>query len=450
MFRLVKVILVLMALVVIISGTAVADDGQPHAQSAWDTILADPPLSDWVATLRQTIDTSAFDPPLIDAVGLAYLPASDNLLIADSEVEETELYEDVNLYEVTREGVPAWTGTTVPRTHEPVGLTVNPFNNHLFLVSDSEQRIFEVAPGPDGRYFTGDDISSVFSTNPRPDDPDDLDALDAEGVAYNSSKGTLYIIEDKPTIEGVRQPSVLIELDPGPNGVFDGVAPQGDDTTTHVTLDDLDPDDTVDPVAIYGAEDIAFNHNSGTLYVSDTRPRYILEITTEGEWVRRIDIVDVPAVRTDGLAYAPSSTDPGAFSLYIADRGEDEINDGKVYEISLPGPTPGNDPPEVTAGNDEAITAPGSTQLDGNVEDDGNPGVLPLVQYWNVASGPGPVDFADDSAAKTTATFTAPGTYVLRLTASDGELSAFDEVTITVELDPDALSAQSFLPFVSR
>jgi hypothetical protein len=34
---------------------------------------------------------------------------------------------------------------------------------------------------------------------------------------------------------------------------------------------------------------------------------------------------------------------------------------------------------------------------------------------------------------KTTATFAAPGTYVLRLTASDGTTTKSDDVTITVQ-----------------
>ena len=40
--------------------------------------------------------------------------------------------------------------------------------------------------------------------------------------------------------------------------------------------------------------------------------------------------------------------------------------------------------------------------------------------------------FADATIAATTATFSAAGTYVLRLTANDGELSGYDELTVTV------------------
>jgi len=51
---------------------------------------------------------------------------------------------------------------------------------------------------------------------------------------------------------------------------------------------------------------------------------------------------------------------------------------------------------------------------------------------WSVSKGPAAVTFGDATAVDTTATFTVPGVYVLRLTADDGYDQVFDEVTITV------------------
>ena len=51
---------------------------------------------------------------------------------------------------------------------------------------------------------------------------------------------------------------------------------------------------------------------------------------------------------------------------------------------------------------------------------------------WTVHQRSRSVSFADAGQPSTTATFTQPGRYVLRLTASDGDLTAQDEVTITV------------------
>ena len=57
---------------------------------------------------------------------------------------------------------------------------------------------------------------------------------------------------------------------------------------------------------------------------------------------------------------------------------------------------------------------------------------------WSTVSGPGTVTFADAGATQTTASFSAAGVYVLRLSADDGALSASDELTVTVQSAPVA------------
>jgi len=55
-----------------------------------------------------------------------------------------------------------------------------------------------------------------------------------------------------------------------------------------------------------------------------------------------------------------------------------------------------------------------------------------IANLWSKFSGPGVVEFADEEALDTSATFSAPGIYVLRLTADDSVAKIIDEVTITV------------------
>jgi len=98
-------------------------------------------------------------------------------------------------------------------------------------------------------------------------------------------------------------------------------------------------------------------------------------------------------------------------------------------------PSGANQPPSVSAGPDRAITLPDSALLDGTVSDDGQPNPTPTTS-WSKVSGPGTVTFANSGAVDTTAGFSAAGTYVLRLTANDGALSASDDVTITVSDPP--------------
>jgi hypothetical protein len=92
-----------------------------------------------------------------------------------------------------------------------------------------------------------------------------------------------------------------------------------------------------------------------------------------------------------------------------------------------------NQAPVVNAGADQAITLPGSAVLDGTVTDDGLPDPPgAVVTTWSQVSGPGVVTFGDASAVDTTASFSVAGTYVLRLTADDGALTAFDELAVVV------------------
>lgn len=89
-------------------------------------------------------------------------------------------------------------------------------------------------------------------------------------------------------------------------------------------------------------------------------------------------------------------------------------------------------PPVVDAGVD-IVDAPQGlpVALDATVLDDGLPQGT-ITTSWSQVSGPGPASFADPSAVDTTVTFPVGGTYVLRLTASDGAAAASDTMSVTV------------------
>jgi hypothetical protein len=122
----------------------------------------------------------------------------------------------------------------------------------------------------------------------------------------------------------------------------------------------------------------------------------------------------------------------GVYSLRLtASDGALSGSDDIVVTVS-PAP-PVNQPPVVDAGADQTITLPATASLSGTVADDGLP--FPpgaVTTTWSQVSGPGTVTFADASARVTTATFSAAGSYTLRLTASDSALSANDDIVITV------------------
>lgn len=75
-----------------------------------------------------------------------------------------------------------------------------------------------------------------------------------------------------------------------------------------------------------------------------------------------------------------------------------------------------------------------------------NPGPAPTIA-WSKASGPGTVTFADASAAVTTAIFSAPGAYVLQVTADNGQTKASSSLAVNVELPP---AATQLTPVVTK
>jgi RHS repeat-associated protein len=140
----------------------------------------------------------------------------------------------------------------------------------------------------------------------------------------------------------------------------------------------------------------------------------------------------------DGEAVTTASfSAPGVYSLRLT-ASDSEFSTADEVTVTV---NPANEAPSVNAGADQTVTLPGSAQLGGTITDDGLPAGSATTSAWSVISGPAAVTFADPAAASTTATFTAAGEYVLRLTATDSQRSASDDVVITVEPENQAPTA---------
>ncbi|MBI4129980.1 hypothetical protein HY468_01545, partial [Candidatus Roizmanbacteria bacterium] len=219
-----------------------------------------------VATLVATHDTSHWTPPSPDPAGITYNPITNTLLITDSEVEEMPIYQGKNVFESTLTGDVVSTTDTTFFSNEPTDIAINTNNGHYFFSDDNKKKVYEVDLGLDGVFGTGDDVLSFFSTA-------DFNSTDPEGIAYN--QGKLYIAD------GVGKEVYVI--DPGTNGLFDGVIPTGDDQVTNF---DVEVFGIVDP------EGIEYNPDNDTLFVLDSKRtnKIVVEVTTQGELVRSIDI----------------------------------------------------------------------------------------------------------------------------------------------------------------
>ena len=362
-----------------------------------------------VPFLVQTIDTSQFSPSSPDPAGIAYFNSLNNLLISDSEVNESPFFGTENLFESSLIGSLIDTFDLRDFSREPTGVAYNPANQHLFISNDDADEIVELNPGADLLYDTADDTINILDTRA-------FGSFDPEGVAFNSNSGNLF--------------------------VADGVNSEVYQITTDGTL--ISSFDTAS-LGVTDPEGIEYDPNSGNLYIIGNPIDTIAEVTTSGTLINTLDIAAANSVKPSGLALGQNSQNSSELSLYISDRGIDNNadpneNDGKVYEFSLgAAPPPVNQAPIVSAGGDQTITD-FSIFLNATVNDDGLPNPPAALTYtWSQISGPGTVTFSDPNAEDTTVDFpdSVFGEYVFSLEASDSELSSNDEVTVTVTEPPE-------------
>jgi len=148
----------------------------------------------------------------------------------------------------------------------------------------------------------------------------------------------------------------------------------------------------------------------------------------------------VPVSNPQGLGVAGDTFNTTTFDEVHTDKLRLEmVSDGThspgilEWQVLSSGPVP-NFPPVVNAGIDRAVVVGGQTYLAGKAEwlkpTPGN------AVRWSKESGPGRVVFADATAPNTTATFSIPGEYVLKLTASGDKEQAASTLNVRAEVAP--------------
>ncbi|MFH0879553.1 MAG: Ig-like domain-containing protein, partial [Lentisphaerota bacterium] len=135
----------------------------------------------------------------------------------------------------------------------------------------------------------------------------------------------------------------------------------------------------------------------------------------------------------------------GSYVLRLtADDTELSASDEVVVHVKPTETT--NYPPAVNAGLDQRLLVGESATLSGTVSDDGHPTGGALDVQWSVVGGVGEVGFSSSNELSTTVSFNEPGRYIVRLTATDGEWSSYDELAVIVDQDlnqPPVVSAGS-------
>jgi len=175
--------------------------------------------------------------------------------------------------------------------------------------------------------------------------------------------------------------------------------------------------------------------NSVTLNGSATEPLYGGPVATS--WTQ----VSGPGAVSFGTPNQPitQATFSSAGTYVLQLTGTFSIQVNGVYtsftsssNVTITVATPQNQPPTVSIGSPQTVSLPqNSVVLSGSATAQNND---PLAISWSEVNGPGTMSFSAANALYTIAGFSATGTYVVRLTATDTktQLAGWADVTITV------------------
>ena len=157
-------------------------------------------------------------------------------------------------------------------------------------------------------------------------------------------------------------------------------------------------------------------------------------------------LVSGPGTVTFENASSPTSdaifSTVGTYVLQLsATDGLNSASSQVTVNVEAP---PSDLPPVVNAGSSQTITLGQVATLSGTVT---QTTTNPLTDQWTQESGPGTAIFANAQSPSTTVQFTAAGTYVLDLSATDGTMAGSSSVTITV--NPASTPSTTTPPVVS-
>jgi hypothetical protein len=249
-----------------------------------------------------------------DPSGIAFLPATGELILVDSEVDEFPPLDTLpNVFYLFPNGILNRTANTYKFDTESSGIAVNFLNNHYFFTDDNVDKVFELDPGPDNTFWTADDVRTEMTVS-----------VDAEDITYG--KNTIFVAGGNL--------GEILSIDLGVDGIMssDDEAPRTFDTDAYGFSD---------------VEGIAYNEETGTLFVISTASNdtYLGEFSLSGRLLNAWDLAYIGGLpnQRSGLTFAPASGDPSITHLYIVSRGIDnnidpQEDDGKITEISLTDP----------------------------------------------------------------------------------------------------------------
>jgi hypothetical protein len=329
-----------------------------------------------------------------DPEGIAYDTAQNHLFVADG--VNTEIYEYTTTGTLLGHFDVGAYGVGDPETVE-----YNPVSDTLFVLSNRQSGPIIVETTKSGALLQTIDVSAAADFKPA-------------GLAYApASNGTgvkhFYFVDRG--IDNNNDPRII------DGKIFEFTAPSSGPPVNNAPFVNAGPDQTISLPA---------NATLDGTVTDDGLPSPPGAVTTT--WTKVSGPGNVTFGNANFVDTIASFSAAGTYDLQLQ-ANDSALTSSDIVRITV-NPAGTNQPPSANAGPDQAITSRASAALDGTATDDGLPGALTTT--WSKVSGPGTVTFGSTGAVDTTATFSATGAYVLRLSAFDGAVTSFDEITVTV------------------
>lgn len=290
---------------------------------------------------------------------------------------------------------------TVARTGPPVGnLTVNFTRTGTATSGTDFTAIGTSVVIPDTQ------ASVTIAVTPQPDTTNEGSetvivtlAADAAYTVGTPNAATVSILDDDRSTVTIVATDPTASETPGDTGTFTvtRTAPTTGSLTVNLTITGTATNGT-DYTSLSTALAFTAGQSSRTVTITPTN-----DAATEGPEVVTLQIAsgsyDIGAPGYDDVTILDNDNPP---TLYIA--------------------SPTAQGPLVAAGNGVFVTAV--------VTDDGAP--APVALQWSQVNGPGAATFDAPTSATSGVTFSADGAYVLRCTASDGQFTVSDQISVNV------------------
>jgi hypothetical protein len=175
----------------------VADSGDESWEGGVTEMTLEQPLLLMTAETCHAPDPGdqhvGMEPPSSDPSGIVWNPSVDQLIVVDSEINETP-FQNVNMWHINRSGTVLDTGATWGTesggsySDEPTGLGYDNATDTLFVSDDTGTRsVYVVKPGPDGEFGTTDDqVVQINMSN--------YGAADTEDPEFDPVTGHLFVL----------------------------------------------------------------------------------------------------------------------------------------------------------------------------------------------------------------------------------------------------------------